>query len=930
MKRFFHSIPLKICLLVLGGEILVLALLGFIYVGRIHYEMDAGIARKMVMPVHLYEQGMLTEDSLSDFLFINSLLQEEVLSLRLIDVVSGEQIFMDDSFRYFEVERKNVRLSEFTKNGTYQIAGLVPLRHDDNKRDYLYVRIKAERHVAAKHKVFMYYLLGALGVILFSAALGPLITYRLFISRIRQVSRVLKSAEQGDFSARVREGSSVDELGQCIIQVNSLVSTIENYIAKLNELNSTGEALANSLNRDEVIRVVAEVVEKQLNARCVAIYERDVFQAGTDEADQYTRFLNFGVMETILAGEMYLISEPVSSSHVSATSETARSLLFVPIVEEGRVIDIMVFRGLDGRLDVDPVTREFARTLSRLVNNAFNRIKSLHEITRAESKYRALFMTASIGIYRVDGAGRIEDVNPALAVMGGYESIEEMCSLVTDSTQVYVDLADRDRIMAELEKHDRVKDIEIYMRRKDGSTFPVLMSAHTVKDKHGNLVAIEGNIVDISERMLREEAEREQVAAEAASAVKSEMLVDLETKNHQLQESLEEVRLMQKQLLQSEKMAVVGAMAGGLAHDLNNFLAGAVSYPDLLLTQLPENHAMREPFEVIREAGKRAVEVVNDLLALSQGSAKVWESKELNAIVEKSLQSLDVKQVQLLNPDLQLRAILCSEPTYIRCAPMHIEKAVISLIKNGMEAAGENGRVEITTALQKTGRVEMDSPTLQDRPYVVLTISDDGPGIAEEHHENMFEPFYFRKTVDGNSGGTGLGLAVAWSVVQEHEGAVTVKSTAGSTSFHIYLPVTDFIAGQEDAAEQFTDDLRGSGTILIVDDEPLQRDIAGKMLAELGYKVYLVASGSAALDFIEKRSVDLVLLDMLMPPGMNGRETYQKMARIRPGQKTLIVSGYSETSDVKEVLVLGAGGVLQKPYSLTQLGRAVLTEIKRV
>ena len=177
--------------------------------------------------------------------------------------------------------------------------------------------------------------------------------------------------------------------------------------------------------------------------------------------------------------------------------------------------------------------------------------------------------------------------------------------------------------------------------------------------------------------------------------------------------------------------------------------------------------------------------------------------------------------------------------------------------------------------------------------------------------------------------GTGLGLTVVWNVVREHGGRVELESEVNRTLFKVFLPVIKNMA-VELPRETDKGLLQGTGRILVVDDELLQRDIAEKMLTLLGYEADSVSSGEDAVKFLRDQSVDLVLLDMLMPPGMNGFQTYKKIIRIHPGQKALIVSGFSESSEVKKAMDLGVGGFVKKPYSIAQIAQAIKNELELV
>jgi CheY-like chemotaxis protein len=211
--------------------------------------------------------------------------------------------------------------------------------------------------------------------------------------------------------------------------------------------------------------------------------------------------------------------------------------------------------------------------------------------------------------------------------------------------------------------------------------------------------------------------------------------------------------------------------------------------------------------------------------------------------------------------------------------------------------------------------------------YAVLAVSDDGMGISSDELERIFEPFYTKKVM-GRSG-TGLGLAVVWNVLQDHNGYIDVKSNENGTTFKLFFPIT-----REDISEKsfsiLLENLKGNGEqILVIDDVEGQRDISCKMLNILGYSTKAVSSGEEAIAYLKENTAKLILLDMIMAPGMNGRETYERIIKIHPNQKAIIVSGFAETDDMKETQELGAGKNIRKPLTLEILGLAVKEEIEK-
>jgi PAS domain S-box-containing protein len=388
-----------------------------------------------------------------------------------------------------------------------------------------------------------------------------------------------------------------------------------------------------------------------------------------------------------------------------------------------------------------------------------------------------------------------------------------------------------------------------------------------------------------------------------------------------------ETQSLKEKLARSKKMEVLGLLAGGVAHDLNNILSGIVSYPELLLMKEGLDDHTRKALKTIQESGERAAAVVNDLTTISRGIASNKEALNINSIVLEYLDSPEFHNVKLLHPNVRVLTELEPELFNISGSRLHIRKCIMNLIVNAYEAIEHDGTIIISTInryLDKPLKVYSD---IDIGEYALLTVFDSGVGISQEEIDRIFEPFYTKKVM-GRSG-TGLGLTVVWNTVQDHNGYINLTSGKDGTKFDLYFPITRENI-KECASKLSLNDFFGNGEkILIVDDEKNQRDIACQMLDALGYKAQSVASGEDAIEFIKSKKVDLIVLDMIMPPGMNGLETYKLITRHYPGLKAIIASGFSITEDVKSAQDLGAGIFLKKPYSFEKLGYAVKQELSR-
>ncbi len=376
-----------------------------------------------------------------------------------------------------------------------------------------------------------------------------------------------------------------------------------------------------------------------------------------------------------------------------------------------------------------------------------------------------------------------------------------------------------------------------------------------------------------------------------------------------------------QKLHRAQKMEAIGLMAGGVAHDLNNILSGIIAYPELILHELDDESELRQPIEAIMESGYRAATVVADLLTVARGAASIRENHNLNDLVLEYLQSPEYQKLESISPAITCRHKLEAVDATISCSPVHVKKCIMNLITNASEAIADSGTVLVTTYNQTLDGGGGETEGMAAGDYIVLSVEDNGAGITQTDLEHIFEPFYTKKTM-GRSG-TGLGLAVVWNTMEDHDGKVFVESSAHGTRFQLFFPGNNDeqdVQVKAGAAEDFT----GNGErILIVDDEEQLRDIASKMLLSLQYKVDVVASGRQAIDFVRETPVDLIVLDMLMEPGLDGRETYEQIVKLYPTQKAIVVSGFSDSADVQETIQLGADGFIKKPYSTEQLGLAV-------
>jgi len=385
---------------------------------------------------------------------------------------------------------------------------------------------------------------------------------------------------------------------------------------------------------------------------------------------------------------------------------------------------------------------------------------------------------------------------------------------------------------------------------------------------------------------------------------------------------------MEERLQRAEKMEALGVLAGGVAHDLNNVLGVLVGYSELLLREVPEGSRAGRFAKSILQGGERAAAIIQDLLTMARRGVSVSETINMNRIVSDFFKSPEFERITQHHPDVLFRSQLEADLFNIKGSPVHLFKTIMNLLANAAESISGAGEVTITTENRYVDAPIPGYEDTQEGEYAVLTVADTGAGIAPADLERIFEPFYTKKVM-GRSG-TGLGLAVVWGTVKDHGGYIDVLSKENKGSaFTLYFPATreDLSKGEQDLSP---DEYHGRGeSILIVDDVEAQRMLAATILEGLNYRVATAASGEDAVAYLRVNKADLVVLDMIMAPGIDGLETYRRILEIRPRQKAIIVSGFAKTDRVGAAQKLGAGEYVKKPYVIEKLGIAVRKELDR-
>ena len=514
------------------------------------------------------------------------------------------------------------------------------------------------------------------------------------------------------------------------------------------------------------------------------------------------------------------------------------------------------------------------------IRDITERVRAEAALKISETHHRSVFEGAVHGIYRGTLDGRFLDVNPALVAMLGYSSAEEVLKLSV-SQDVFAEPEEGLRLLHKWQLTAEIEE-EVQWKRRDQRRIAVRLSGRVLRTENQRAAGVEVIAEDVTER-----------------------------------------RALEEQLRQAQKIEAVGQLAGGMAHEFNNYLGIVLGYSDLLLEEAGATEGLRRNVAEIKAATQRAASVTRQLLALSRRQVLEPKVLDVNAVVwetHKLLRRLipgNIDLVPVLEPNLQP----------VKVDPAQIQQILINLVVNARDAMPQGGKVVIETA-----NVELDKEyagrhiEVQPGSYVMLAVSDDGPGIDKQTQARIFEPFF---TTKGEGKGTGLGLSTVYGIVRQSGGHITVESALREgTRFRIYFPpaaVSELKLVEETPPIQ-TEVLAGTETVLVVEDEPALCRLISVSLEKRGYTVLAAEDGTEAIRILENNrdDIDLVVSDIMMPK-LNGLELREKAILVRPDLRFLFISGYAEDTIGRTAQLPQDAGYLEKPFLPIELARKVRT-----
>ncbi|MBW1802834.1 MAG: response regulator [Deltaproteobacteria bacterium] len=372
---------------------------------------------------------------------------------------------------------------------------------------------------------------------------------------------------------------------------------------------------------------------------------------------------------------------------------------------------------------------------------------------------------------------------------------------------------------------------------------------------------------------------------------------------------------LEDQLQQARKMEAIATLAGGIAHEFNNALVGILGNLELLQVELPAIESITKYSETMRDSIHRMAHLTNQLLAYAQGGKYHSKIISLNDFLKDTLLLLKHD----INPSIRVETDLSNDTHPIEADITQMQMVLSALINNAVEAMEGKGRILIATRNEEVDEnFAKDNPHLKLGPYVRLTVDDDGKGMDEESRQRVFDPFFTTKFQ-----GRGLGMAAVYGVVKNHNGWVSVDSELGKwTTVHIYLPAIEGHPEESDVPKM--ESVKGSGTILVIEDEEMVMDVSREVLETLNYRVLGAKIGEEAIHIARSfdGDIDLAILDIVLPD-MGGKAIYPRLMEARPNLKVIVCSGYSINGPAQDILDAGAQDFIQKPYTIATISRKI-------
>jgi PAS domain S-box-containing protein len=494
-------------------------------------------------------------------------------------------------------------------------------------------------------------------------------------------------------------------------------------------------------------------------------------------------------------------------------------------------------------------------------------------LRESEEKFRLTYSSSpdAVNINRLED-GLYVDINEGFIRATGYTR-EEVIGRTSLEMNIWHDPADRQKLVQGLQEKGYYENLEAQFQRKDGSLITALMSAR--------VISLQGVLHILS-----------------------------------ITRDITESKVIEAKLQQAQKFDAIGTLAGGIAHDFNNLLMGIQGRTSLISWDLELSHPHREHIHAIEEYIRSATNLTQQLLGFAKGGKYEVTPVDMNELVHGS--SFMFGRTK---KEIRIHTKCQKSPLVVEADRGQIEQVLLNMYVNAWQAMpSEGGELYLETKIVTLDQTYCKPHQTEPGHYVKVSITDTGTGMDEATRLRIFDPFF---TTKERGRGTGLGLASAYGIIKNHNGMITVYSEIGhGSTFNIYLPLSNREAHRE--APREAGPIKGSETILLVDDEELIIDVGQAMLERLGYRVVVCRGGKEAIRVITDmgKEIELVILDMIMP-GMDGGTTFDRIREIQPEMPVILSSGYAINGKASEIMRRGCNGFIQKPYNISELSNKI-------
>jgi two-component system cell cycle sensor histidine kinase/response regulator CckA len=562
------------------------------------------------------------------------------------------------------------------------------------------------------------------------------------------------------------------------------------------------------------------------------------------------------------------------------------SVLTVPLRIKGDVIGVVQVVDMQaGRFDETDLTLletlagsaaiaiENARLYEKGQKEIAIRKKTEEALRESENRYRTVLEANPDSVIVYDMEGRVTYLNPTFTRVFGW-SLEERLGKKMDMFVPEEDWPTTNIMIEKVLAGEDVSGIETRRFTKAGDVIPVSISGAIFNDRNGNSAGSVVNLRDIGEQ-----------------------------------------KRLEAQIQQSRKMEAIGTLAGGIAHDYNNLLMGILGNLSLISLDFDSSHPYYAKLKNIEKYVQSGADLTKQLLGFAKGGKYEVKPVDLNDLIEKSSEMFSRTK-----KEIRIYKKYQKEIWSVEVDSNQIEQVLLNLYVNAGQAMLGGGELYLETNNVTLNEDHSRHFSAKSGNYVKISVKDTGVGMDENTLKRIFDPFF---TTKDRSMGTGLGLASAYGIIKNHGGIINAHSVIGQGStFDVYLPASSKkIVRKEDVNREA---LKGSETILLIDDEDIVIDIGGQILERLGYRAVTARSGKEAIEIYRanKNQINMVILDVIMPD-MGGGETYDRLKKINPDIKVLLSSGYSINGQASEIMNRGCNGFIQKPFNMEQLSMKI-------